>query len=435
MGPATDHSYVYGLQRGNTHDWWPKMVALKIMQQHYAATGDPRVIPFLLNYFRYQAAHLGETPLNHWTDWGQWRGADNLGVIYWLYNLTGESWLLELGETVHQQTIDWTTLFQDGEHISFHQHHLERSNNFSINSFLHLYQQQYLPSLRQRVFYLNDKGKEVLDPIWLYMYLRREEFGREIDFRLFGSARPEFSYRDMADIDIILPDIDQQRKFVKVYLSLLTNLTTYQSRVEDLKLVCDGYYDDLKRNYPHKRIGDYIEECDDRNWGLQYGVDDVIGVSNQKDFISTKADMSGVPLGNYKIIKKGMFVFNVNTARMGDKFAIALCDSGEHIVSSIYGVFSSKDVNVLLPEYLMLFFKRPEFDRYVRFNSWGSAREVFTMDDIKEVLIPIPSLSIQQEIVNIYQCYIERQRIAEKLKEQLNNLCPILIKGSLQTNN
>ena len=115
MGPATDHSYVYGLQRGNTHDWWPKMVALKIMQQHYAATGDPRVIPFLLNYFRYQAAHLGETPLNHWTDWGQWRGADNLGVIYWLYNLTGESWLLELGETVHRQTIDWTTLFQDGD--------------------------------------------------------------------------------------------------------------------------------------------------------------------------------------------------------------------------------------------------------------------------------------------------------------------------------
>ena len=114
MGPAEDHPYVYGLQRGNTHDWWPKMVALKIIQQHYLATGDARVVPFLLNYFRYQKAHLAETPLSHWTDWGQWRGADNLGVIYWLYNLTGESWLLELGETVHAQTTDWTGLFHDG---------------------------------------------------------------------------------------------------------------------------------------------------------------------------------------------------------------------------------------------------------------------------------------------------------------------------------
>lgn len=114
FGPATDHSFVYGLQRGNTHDWWPKMVALKILQQYYTATGDPRVIDCLKRYFAYQAAHLKETPLDHWTDWGQWRGADNLEVVYWLYNLTGEEWLLELGEIIHGQTTPWTGYFLSG---------------------------------------------------------------------------------------------------------------------------------------------------------------------------------------------------------------------------------------------------------------------------------------------------------------------------------
>jgi type I restriction enzyme S subunit len=84
---------------------------------------------------------------------------------------------------------------------------------------------------------------------------------------------------------------------------------------------------------------------------------------------------------------------------------------------------------------LSLYLSRKEFDRYARFNSWGSAREVFTMDDMNDVRIPIPDISVQKEIVNIHKCYIERQRIAAQLKEQLNNLCPILIKGSLETSN
>lgn len=114
FGPATDHTFVYGLQRGKTHDWWPKMVALKIIKQYYEATADTRAIDFMKSYFRYQAAHIEETPLDHWTDWGKWRGADNLDVVYWLYNITGEQWLLELGETLHAQTTDWTALFTEG---------------------------------------------------------------------------------------------------------------------------------------------------------------------------------------------------------------------------------------------------------------------------------------------------------------------------------
>lgn len=115
FGPAADHPFVYGLQRGKTHDWWPKMVALKIIKQYYEATADPRALDFMKAYFRYQAAHLEDTPLNYWSDWGKWRGADNLDVVYWLYNLTGEQWLLELGRTLHAQTTDWTGLFTAGD--------------------------------------------------------------------------------------------------------------------------------------------------------------------------------------------------------------------------------------------------------------------------------------------------------------------------------
>ncbi len=114
LGPAEDHPFVYGLQRGGTHDWWPKMVALKILKQHYMATGDPRVPECLTRYFHYQLSTLTACPLDHWSDWGRWRGADNLDIVYWLYNLTGDEKLLELGELLHAQMVDWTFLFQNG---------------------------------------------------------------------------------------------------------------------------------------------------------------------------------------------------------------------------------------------------------------------------------------------------------------------------------
>ncbi len=115
FGPDTDREYEFGLQRNNAHDWWPKMVMLKIMQQYYMATQDERVIPFLTNYFRYQLNELPNTPLDKWTYWGRMRGGDNLAVIYWLYNITGDKFLLDAARIVHEQTYDWTGEFLKGE--------------------------------------------------------------------------------------------------------------------------------------------------------------------------------------------------------------------------------------------------------------------------------------------------------------------------------
>ena len=118
FGPVTDRPAEPGLQRDKARDWWPRMVVLKVLQQYHSATGDPRVLDFMGRYFRYQLAQLPRTPLDNWTKWGRVRGGDNLAVVYWLYNLTGEKFLLELGELIHKQTFDWTGAFLHGDHLS-----------------------------------------------------------------------------------------------------------------------------------------------------------------------------------------------------------------------------------------------------------------------------------------------------------------------------
>jgi type I restriction enzyme S subunit len=273
---------------------------------------------------------------------------------------------------------------------------------------------------------------DLLIPEFLYMYFNRPEFDRYARFNSWGSARETFSWEDFCDIDITLPSISQQRKYVDVYLALQNNLSAYQSKVEELKMVCDGYLDKLKIENEKLKIGEFIEVCDERNSEGIYTLKNLRGVSIEKKFIDTKADMAGVSLVPYIVVKPDYFVFVPVTSRNGEKITLAINDSKDtYIVSSAYTVFRVKDTKSLLPEYLFMYFNRPEFDRYARFNSWGSAREVFTMEDMDDVAIPIPDISIQCEIVNIHKCYIERQRIAEALKEQLKNICPVLIRGSL----
>lgn len=276
-----------------------------------------------------------------------------------------------------------------------------------------------------------DKPEIILSD-YLFIFFNRPEFDRYSRFNSWGSARETFSWEDFCDIDITLPSIEQQRKYVDVYLALQNNLAAYQSKVEELKLVCDGYLDKLKIENEKLKIGEFIEMCDERNSEGIYTLKNLRGVSIEKKFIDTKADMAGVSLAPYIVVKPDFFVFVPVTSRNGEKITLAINDSKDtYIVSSAYTVFKVQDTNKLLPEYLFMFFNRPEFDRYARFNSWGSAREVFTMDDMNDVEIPIPDISVQREIVNIHKCYIERQRIAEALKEQLKKICPVLIRGSL----
>lgn len=283
------------------------------------------------------------------------------------------------------------------------------------------------------VFYLNEKGKKEIDPEWLFMYFRRDEFCREVTFRNFGSQRPEFNFDDMSDIMLPLPDISVQRKYVAVYKAMVANQQSYELGLEDLKLVCDGYVEDLRRRMPCEKIGGFIEPSEETNIVLQYGVDDVRGVSIEKKFIETKADMEGVSLKPYLLIRPNEFAYVAVTSRNGGKISLALNDSeNTYICSSSYTVFRSKNEKTLLPHYLMLFFSRTEFDRYARFNSWGSARETFDWETLCDVQIPIPDIKIQEAIAELYTVYNTRKKINEQLKAQIKDICPILIRGSLE---
>lgn len=118
FGPAKDYSPEFGLQRDNSSDWWPRMVVLKIMQQYYSATGDERVVDFMTKYFRYQLATLPATPLGKWTFWAEFRACDNLQAVYWLYNITGDSFLLDLGKLLHQQSYNFVDMFLNRNDLS-----------------------------------------------------------------------------------------------------------------------------------------------------------------------------------------------------------------------------------------------------------------------------------------------------------------------------
>jgi len=244
-----------------------------------------------------------------------------------------------------------------------------------------------------------------------------------------GKRTGVFSWDDMCDIEMKLPSVSIQQKYVDVYNALSENQKVYEQGLDDLKLTCDAYIENVRYKTQLVTIGDFIIESDKINTVLQYGVDAVRGISTEKQFIETKADMEDVNLDAYKIVSPKQFAYVPDTSRRGDKISLAYNNSEQtYLVSSISTVFSVKGI---LPGYLFLFFIRDEFNRYTRFHSWGSAREVFSFNDMCDVKISIPETTIQQAIVNIFNAYYQRKMMAEKLKEQTKNICSILVKGAV----
>jgi len=291
---------------------------------------------------------------------------------------------------------------------------------------------EYLVSSISTVFKV--ASPEILSSEFLFMYFNRPEFDRFSRFNSWGSARETFSWDDMCDIEIVLPPLHIQEKYVAVYKSMLENQKAYETGLEDLKLVCDATVEKLRKKNPCEAIGNYIEQTDERNNGL--GLESVRGLSIEKIIIPTKAKMDGVSLASYKLFKPDEIAYVTVTSRNGDKITIAQNNTNDtYLVSSSYITFRVKDRNVLLPEFLFMYFNRNNFDRFARYNSWGSAREIFSWEDLCEFEIPIPDITIQQSIVDIYNAYITRKGIIEKLKQQIKNICPVLIAGAIKEAN
>lgn len=153
FGPSKDYESEPGLQRDNSRDWWPKMVMLKILKQYYSATGDKRVINLMTEYFKYQLKELPKNPLDHWTYWAKFRAGDNLMVVYWLYNITGDKFLLDLGDLLHKQTFDYTNAFLNTNLLStqgsIHCVNLAQGIKEPIIYYQHHPEQKYLDATRK----------------------------------------------------------------------------------------------------------------------------------------------------------------------------------------------------------------------------------------------------------------------------------------------
>lgn len=270
--------------------------------------------------------------------------------------------------------------------------------------------------------------KDLLLSDYLFMYFNRPEFDRYARFNSWGSARETFDWDTMCDIEIELPDLPTQQRYVDIYNALVANQQSYERGLDDLKLVCDGYIEDLRRQMPCEKIGPYIVEENNRNTDLQ--IENVQGVNSSSSFGETRADTNGIDFRNYKIVKDNQFAYNPSRINLG---SISLYKNNiACIISPMYCVFSVRDEKELLPEYLMLWFGRKEFQRSTLFYAMGSVRDTFDFSLMKEVEIPIPDITIQQSIVDIYHVYMTRKSINEKLKAQIKNICPILIRGSLE---
>lgn len=175
----------------------------------------------------------------------------------------------------------------------------------------------------------------------------------------------------------------------------------------------------------YKRLGDYIREVNVRNRDLS--VTTLLGVSISKEFIPSIANTIGTDMSTYKIVRKGQFAYGPVTSRNGDKVSIALLANKDNaIISQAYTVFEVKDTNDLLPKYLMMWFRRPEFDRYARFHSHGSAREIFDWDEMCDVSLPIPPIERQREIVAEYETLSKRIRLNEQMISKLEETAQTL---------
>lgn len=275
-----------------------------------------------------------------------------------------------------------------------------------------------------QVFHIKEKYQSILSAEFLTLYLRRSEFYRYVDYDNFASQRAEYNLRKLGELLIPLPSPAEQQKVVNVWQAFREIKEQNEAKAAPLMQLCQSYIQELKHKYPMQEIGPYIHRIDERNTDNK--IKEVRSVSVSKNFNATNAKVDKNNLSNYKIVRENQISFVQTTGN--EK---CLCAAINHlgfpiVVTSVNEVFET-DEKYLLADYLHLIFRRTETDRYARFNSWGSARETFTWEDMTRFAIPLPSIEVQQAIVNIYKCANEAKQIAEEADRLSREVCPALL--------
>ena len=262
---------------------------------------------------------------------------------------------------------------------------------------------------------------------YLNMIFTSSEFDRYAWFCTDASIRGNLDWERFLDIQLDLPPLHVQEKYVAIYKAMLANQKAYENGLEDLKLVCDAELDIFKRTCQFEYVGNLFSEVDKRNTGNQ--LSNVLGININKEFMASKS--TSEKLERYKIIEKDQLAYSSMQTGRDEVIRIALYSEDEPaLVSPAYSILVTKE-NVL-PEYIMMWFSRKEVDRLGWFLSDSSIRANLDLKRFYEIKIPIPDIHIQQSIVDIYNAYITRKQINERLKKQIKDICPILIAGAIK---
>ena len=288
----------------------------------------------------------------------------------------------------------------------------------------------FIITFNDNVFRIKETAKKKILDTYLFMYLCRKEWDRYAEFISWGSSTEVFDWNIFCEEEIFLPPIQIQQKYVDVYNAMLENQKSYERGLDDLKLSFEALLDEYKHKAEKKPIRSLLKEVDNRN--MNGSIKNVQGINITKQFMPSVANTNGVDLSKYKVVNKGPCVFSGMQTGIDECIRIALFDKDEPIIiSPAYAVLEIIDANVLA-EYVMMWFLRKEVDRFGWFMSDGSIRTNLDMDRFYEIEIPVPDINVQKSIVEIYNAYNARRDINEKLKEQIKDICPILIKGSIE---
>lgn len=284
----------------------------------------------------------------------------------------------------------------------------------------------YLVSSISVVFKVADI--QFLLPDYLYMYFNRPEFDRYARFNSWGSARETFSWEEMRDIDIDLPSITVQQKYVDIYNSMLANQRCYERGLEDLKLTIDALTDCIASSL--LRSSDSIISSPR---GILF-VPFLKRSSNasNKDKLFMPSVANGADLTKYKLVRKNQFSCNLMHVGRDVAVPVALNSHDEPIiVSPAYIVFNVKNDSII-PEFLLMWLSRTETDRYAWFMCDTNVRSGMEKKRFFEIDIPVPSIQEQRAIIEIYDALYIRREVNERLKAQIKDLCPILVKGAVE---
>jgi len=279
-------------------------------------------------------------------------------------------------------------------------------------------------------FRVKEVMKDIVSPEYLFLHFNRDEWDREACFRSWGSSTEVFTWDALCEMVLDLPDLPTQQKYVAIYKAMLANQQSYERGLEDLRLTFDALIGETKHKFPFKPVRELLREVDNRNENGT--ITDVQGINILKQFMPSVADTNGVDLTKYKLVKKNQFAFSGMQTGRDECIRIALHqEDAPIIISPAYTVFERKD-DTVCDEYILMWFSRKESDRRGWFMSDSSIRSNLDLDRFYETELPIPDKKTQQAIVDIFNIYAARRSINEQLKAQIKEICPILIRGSLQ---